>query len=151
MSRNVEASGVAVVQALFDGLTTAEQSKGLRTAIPEGTELIDARVLPDGTARINVTDDIFAAANDALTEAVAQIVFTATGSPGASQVDLLVNGEPRAWRRGDGSPEEGPLTRFMFPALNPSTRPDYPPLPPGGGPVATTSPPTTTTMPPTGQ
>ena len=81
------------------------------------------------------------------TEAVAQIVFTATGAPGASQVELLVNGKKRRWPRGDGSLEGGPLTRFMFPALNPSSRPDYPPLPPGGGPVATTAAPVTTTIP----
>jgi hypothetical protein len=140
--RPVEASGTAVIQALFDGPTTAEQSRGLRTAIPEGTELIEARVLPDGTARIDVSDAIFTASGSAQTEAVAQIVFTATGAPGATQVELLVDGEPKAWPRGDGSSEEGPLTRFMFPALNPSTRPDYPPVAAGGGPVATTAPPT---------
>ncbi|HEY8092958.1 MAG TPA: GerMN domain-containing protein [Acidimicrobiales bacterium] len=138
--RSVEASGTAVIQALFDGLTTAEQSHGLRTAIPEGTELIEARLLPDGTARINVTDAIVTASRNAQVEAVAQIVFTATGAPGASQVELLVDGKPKSWSRGDGSLEDGPLTRFMFPALNPSTRPDYPPVAADGGPVATTAP-----------
>ncbi len=113
----------AVIQSLFDGLTTAEQSQGLRTAIPEGTELLDSRVLPDGTARIDVSDAVFAATDDATTEAVAQIVFTATGALGASQVELLVDGERRAWPRGDGSLEEGSLTRFMF---RRSTRPAGP-------------------------
>jgi hypothetical protein len=138
VSRQVDANGI--IQSLFDGLTTAEQSRGLRTAIPEDTELLEARVLPDGTtARIDVSDDIFSASSDATTEAVAQIVFTATGSPGASRVELLVDGESRAWPLGDGSLEEGPLTRFMFPALNPSSRPDYPPLTEDGGPLATTT------------
>ena len=137
VSRQVNSNGI--LQSLFDGLTTAEQSQGLRTAIPEDTELLDARVLPDGTARIDVSDDIFAATDDATTEAVAQIVFTATGSFGASQVELLVDGERRAWPRGDGSLEEGPLTKFMYPALNPSSRPDYPPLTEDGGAVATTT------------
>lgn len=147
VTRQVEPTGVAVIQTLFDGLTAAEQSRGLRTAIPEGTELRDARILPDGTARIDVSDAVFGASGDAQTEAVAQIVFTATGAPGASQVELLVNGKKRRWPRGDGSLEGGPLTRFMFPALNPSSRPAYPPLPPGGGPVATTVAPVTTTIP----
>ena len=98
-------------------------------------------MLPDGTARIDVSDAIFTASGDAQPEAVAQIVFTATDAPGAEQVELLVEGEHRRWPRGDGSLEDAPLTRFMFPALDPSTRPDYPPLPPGGGPVATTPPP----------
>jgi spore germination protein GerM len=147
VTRQVEPTGVAVIQSLFDGLTRAEQSDGLRTAIPEGTELLDARILPDGTARIDVSDAVFGASRDAQTEAVAQIVFTATDAPGATQVELLVDGEKRRWPRGDGSLDAGPLTRFMFPALNPSSRPDYPPLPPGGGPVATTAAPVTTTIP----
>ena len=85
VTRQVEPTGLAVIQSLFDGLTRAEQSDGLRTAIPEGTELLDARVLPDGTARIDVSDAVFGASRDTQTEAVAQIVFTATdagASPG---------------------------------------------------------------------
>jgi spore germination protein GerM len=143
VSRQVSSTGTDVVQALFDGLTPAEQSGGLRTAIPEGTELLDARLLPDGTVRVDLNEAIFDANGRAQTEAVAQIVFTATGTA-ANKVELLVDGERRAWLLGDGSLEEGPLTRFMFPALNPSTRPDYPPLPAGGLPVAST---TTTTSP----
>ena len=143
VARRVEPTGLDVVQSLFDGLTASEQSHGLRTAIPEGTELLDASLLPDGTARIDVSDAITGASRDAQTEAVAQIVFTATGIPGASQVELLLEGKKRRWPRGDGSLEGGPLSRFMFPSLNPSSRPDYPPLPPGGGPVATTAPSTT--------
>ena len=132
----------AVLQALFDGLTTSEQARGLRTAIPEGTQLLDASVLPDGTATVNLNDAIFGASGDAQIEAVAQIIFTATGIPGTQRVNLLVNGEPRGWLRGDGSAEEGALTRFMYPDLDPTSRPDYPPFPVGGG-----VPPTTTTPP----
>jgi hypothetical protein len=144
VSRQVSDSGI--IQSLFDGLTTAEQSRGFRTAIPEDTELLGARLLPDRTARIDVSDDIFSAPTDATTEAVAQIVFTATDDAyGATQVELLVDGERRAWPLGDGSQEDGPLTRFMFPALNPSSRPDYPPLNGNGAPFATTTSTTATT------
>jgi hypothetical protein len=143
--RNVQPPTTAgVLQALFDGLTTSEQARGLRTAIPEGTQLLDASVLPDGTAKVNLNDAIFTASGDAQIAAVAQIVFTATGIQGTSQVDLLVNGEPRGWPRGDGSAEEGALTRFMYPDLDPTSRPDYPPFPVGGGQPPTT---TTTTLP----
>jgi hypothetical protein len=147
-SRNVEPSTTAgVLQALFDGLTTSEQSRGLRTAIPEGTQLLDASVLPDGTAKVDLNDAIFSARGDAQIAAVAQIVFTATGIQGTSQVDLLVNGEPRGWPRGDGSAEEGALTRFMYPDLDPTSRPDYPPFPVGGGQAPTTVAPTTVARP----
>ena len=148
VTRQVEPTGVAVIQSLFDGLTAAEQSHGLRTAIPEGTELLDARILPDGTARIDVSDAVFGASGDAQTEAVAQIVFTATGrARGVTGRAAWSTARSGGGPAGDGSLEGGPLTRFMFPALNPSSRPDYPPLPPGGGPVATTAAPVTTTIP----
>lgn len=130
----------SVLQALFDGLTTAEQARGLRTAIPEGTQLLDASTRPDGTARVNLNDAIFDASGEAQIDAVAQIVYAATSVPGTTQVDLLVNGQPRGWPRGDGSAEEGALTRYMYPDLDPTSRPDYPPFPVGG-----TTPPVPTT------
>jgi hypothetical protein len=77
---------------------------------------------------------------------VAQIVFTATGAASSvKQVELLVDGEVRSWLRGDGSLEDQPLTRFMYPALNPTSEPDYPPFPIGG--AVTTA--VTTTLAPT--
>jgi Sporulation and spore germination len=130
-----------VLQSLFDGLTNGEQARGLRTAIPEGTQLLDATTLPDGTARVNLNDAIFDASGEAQVDAVAQIVFAATSVPGTTQVDLLVNGQPRGWPRGDGSAEAGALTRYMYPDLDPTSRPDYPPFPVGG-----TTAPTPTTL-----
>jgi Sporulation and spore germination len=146
VQRDVQSNDLeSILQALFDGPTTAEQSRGLRTAIPEGTQVLDARLLTDGTARLDLNDAIFTATGEAQTDAVAQIVFTATGpASNVKQVELLVDGELRSWRRGDGSLEDQPLTRFMFPALNPTSEPDYPPYPIGA--VVTTLP--TTTVPP---
>src|SRR5262249_30207996 len=93
--RSVEPPTIStVLQALFDALTTSEQAGGLRTAIPEGTQLLDATVLPDGTATVNLNDAIFGASGDAQIEAVAQTIFTATGVPGTDRVNLLVKGEP---------------------------------------------------------
>ena len=134
VSRQVDANGI--LQSLFDGLTTAEQSDGLRTAIPEDTELLDDRVLPDGTYRIDVSDDIFSAdrRRDHRGRGADRVhghrlprrrrrwscSSTASAGPGPSVT--------ARWRK-------DPLTRFMFPALNPSSRPDYPPLTEDGGPL----------------
>jgi spore germination protein GerM len=143
VSRDVRSNDLAsLLQALLDGPTASEQSRGLRTAIPEGTQLLDVRVLNDGTARVNLDDAIFSATGQALIEAVAQIVFTvADGSSGARQLVLMVDGEVQAWRRGDGSTEEQPLTRFMYPALDPTSEPEFVPYPIGAavGVPATTS------------
>ena len=98
-----------------------------------------------------MSDDIFGASRDAQTEAVAQIVFTATGVPGRVAGELLVDGERGPGPAATARSEAGPLTRFMFPALNPSSRPDYPPLTEDGGPVGhhdDRPPPTTTPRPP---
>jgi hypothetical protein len=150
VSRDVRASDLSgVLQALLDGPTASEQSGGLRTAIPDSTELIDASVLPDGTARVNVTDGIFSASGPALTDAVAQIVFSAAGTgTGVRRVVLLVDGEVRSWPRGDSSLESKPLTPFMFPALDPTSEPAYVPFPVG---EPETSVATTTTVPPPGE
>jgi hypothetical protein len=151
VSRDVRASDLGdVLTALLDGPTASEQSGGLRTAIPDSTELIDARLLPDGTARVNLSDGIFSASGPALTDAVAQIVFTAAGAgTGARRVVLLVDGELRPWPRGDSSLETQPLTPLMFPALDPTSEPAYVPFPVGG--PDTSIPVTATSAPPPGE
>ncbi len=87
---------------------------------------------------VNVSAPILQATGDALIDAVAQIVFTATELNGVSGVRLLVDGEQREWPRGDGSQTAAPLTRFDYPERNPTSQPDYPAVP-SPGPVASST------------
>jgi spore germination protein GerM len=129
-NRDVASNADAVLGALLSGLTTVERTRRWRTAIPSGTELLDTKLEADGTLVVDLNDAFFQATGDAQVKAVAQIVFSAVGIDGVDRVLLLVDGQQRDWPRGDGSLQRGPLTEFDYPSLNPSSQPDYPPIPP---------------------
>jgi len=132
VGRNVSALPTPLLTALLKGLTPEDRDRRLQTAIPAETQLIETNLQPDGTLDVNVSDAFFDAKGASQTRGVAQIVYTATGLPQVKRVRLLVDGQPRDWVRGDGVAVSTPLTRFDFPALNPSSQPDYPPEPAPG-------------------
>jgi spore germination protein GerM len=142
VGREVSAAPTNLVNALFAGPTPEDQSNRLRTAIPPGTTLRTASRTSNGIVVVDVSPHILQATGDALIDAVAQVVFTATELDGVSGVRLLVDGEQREWPRGDGSQTADALTRFDYPERNPTTQPDYPALP-SPSPVSSTT--TTTT------
>jgi spore germination protein GerM len=132
--RNVPATPMAVLTELFNGLTRDEQARRWRTAIPSDTSLLTPPELrPDGTLVVNLSTAFFEVKGEPQVKAVAQIVFTATGlsSEGVQRVQILVNGQPQGWPRGDGTaqPVGQPLTQFAYPDLNPTSEPDYLPAP----------------------
>jgi spore germination protein GerM len=129
-SRDVAPVPEAVLRELFRGLAPEERSRRWRTAIPADTQLLSATQQGDGTLVVDVNDAIFGAQDDAQIKAVAQIVFTAVGIDGVDRVQLLVDGQTRDWPRGDGELDSDPLNEFAYPELNPTSQPDYPPLPP---------------------
>ena len=74
---------------------------------------------------------------------MAQLVFTATGTPKVDSVLFAIEGTLKEVPVDDGSLSAQPLTRFSYPSLDPIRLP--PPTPGGGLPTTTT---TTTTVPP---
>ncbi len=128
--RELEATTVARMTALLEGLTADEQAAGqLRSAIPTDTRLLDTDVRASGLALIDVSEEFIAVSEQVLTQALAQVVFTLTELTGVSSVQVLIDGKPHASPRGDGTYTAGPLTTFDFPALNPSSQPEYPAIP----------------------
>jgi spore germination protein GerM len=146
--RNVPATPTAVLTELLTGLTTKEQqSNRWRTAVPPDTKL---RTPPtqelDGTLLVDLSQEFFQVSGPAQINAVAQIVFTATGIQGVRRVKILVEGQPQGWPRGDGTAQivGEPLTQYAYPELNPDSQPDYPPAPsPTTAPATTVAPPET--------
>jgi hypothetical protein len=67
----------------------------VRTAIPQGTELLDAPTLVDGVATLNFSREVRRAPQETLASLVAQVVWTLT-EPGLNvgSVRLLAEGEP---------------------------------------------------------
>jgi spore germination protein GerM len=142
--RVVAGTTEAIVQELIGGLGEVERGLKLRTAIPTGTGIRSVST-PDGTAVVDLDSVFFKTRGDQQLRAVAQIVFTMTALQGIREVRLLIDGSEREWARADGTLKTR-LSRSDFPELNPTTQPDYLPVPSPSAPVAavpTTSDPTT--------
>jgi spore germination protein GerM len=152
--RDVVPTPTALLTELFTGLTAKEQQLNRwRTAVPPDTKLVEPPVQqPDGTLVVNLNQAFFQASGPAQINAVAQVVFTATGIDGVQRVRILVEGQPQGWPRGDGTAQlvGEPLTQYAYPELNPDSQPDYPPAPSPTPSSTTEAPPplVTTTVPP---
>ena len=149
--RDVTPTPTALLTELFTGLTAKEQQQNRwRTAVPPDTKLLEPPIQqPDGTLTVNLNQAFFQASGPAQINAVAQVVFTATGIDGVQRVKILVEGQPQGWPRGDGTAQlvGEPLTQYAYPELNPDSQPDYPPAP--SPTPSTTEPPLPTTTPAT--
>ncbi|HEY1278371.1 MAG TPA: GerMN domain-containing protein, partial [Acidimicrobiales bacterium] len=121
--RDVVSTPSAVLTELFNGLTaTEQQTNKWRTAVPPDTKMVDTPVpQPDGTLVVNLNQAFFQASGPAQINAVAQVVFTATGLENVQRVKILVEGQPQGWPRGDGTaqPVGEPLSQYAYPELNP--------------------------------
>ncbi|HRE03456.1 MAG TPA: GerMN domain-containing protein, partial [Ilumatobacteraceae bacterium] len=84
----------------------------MRTAIPDGLEIRSAVLRADGTAEVDVTDELLSLSRSSLVDAVAQIVFTASEATGVRSVELKVDGQTVQWPAGDGELQRGPLSVY---------------------------------------
>ena len=129
VGRDVPARPTEVLTALLDGLTPKDQQDRLRTAIPSGTKLLSAELVDARTLAVDLSAEFFGASGEVLTDAVAQIVFTAQGVNNEMTVMLSVDGVAQEWPTGSGSLVSRRLSVFDYPDRNPSSQPDYPSLP----------------------
>jgi spore germination protein GerM len=113
---------------LLAGPNQTEQSNQFRTAIPVGTELLDAR-RQGFVLRVDLSDAVLELSGQVLITAIAQIVFTASEIDGVRGVTILVAGADQQWPVGSGELTSTPLTVYDYPGLVPSSQPDYPAFP----------------------
>jgi hypothetical protein len=118
----------AVLRTLFNGPNQSELDSRLVTQIPSRTQLLSTRLVGE-TLFVDISEEILELTGEALTLAVAQIVFTASEIPGVQTIRLRVNGEDQSWPRGDGQPRSGSLRIFDFPGFVESSQPPYPAAP----------------------
>jgi germination protein M len=84
----------AAIEALLEGPAKTEKVAGLATRIPSGTTLVSVRTLGN-VATINLSSKFSSGATaKAMTERVAQIVYTSTQFPSIFGVKVLLNGRP---------------------------------------------------------
>ncbi|CAN5484734.1 hypothetical protein BH23ACT3_BH23ACT3_05730 [soil metagenome] len=119
----------AVLGTLFNGPNQSELDSRLLTQIPTRSQLLSTRLVGE-TLFVDISEEILELTGEALTLAVAQIVFTASEVPGVQTVRLRVNGDDQSWPRGDGQPRSGSLRAFDFPGFVESSQPPYPAAPP---------------------
>ncbi|MFL6204529.1 MAG: GerMN domain-containing protein [Acidimicrobiales bacterium] len=108
--------------ALFGGVQPDEVEEGLTSGIPADTVLLGVTTdEEDHEVTIDISDDIFSIEGEALAQAFAQMVWTATepGAGGFRQVRFSVDGEPTPVLDGDGAEQEGPVTRADYDSLAP--------------------------------
>lgn len=114
LPRPVAASDV--VAALAAGVTTEESDRGLRSAIPEVSMVVDADV-SRGTATVLLSDSFRDIPAGDQVFAVAQIVFTLTDLRGVGRVRFEIGGEPVAVPLPDGDSIDASVSRDDFEEL----------------------------------
>lgn len=110
----VPAGARQVLRSLLAGPTSAEAAVGVSTAIPSGTRIVSAS-RRGGSLRIDLAGLVLSGGDQ--TNAVGQIVLTATAIDGIARVRFRVDGEPVQVPTGDGTLVPGPVTRTDYEAL----------------------------------
>lgn len=128
VARDVAETPTALLQALLAGPNQTEQANQFRTALPAGTELLDAR-RQGFVLRVDLSDAVLELSGEVLITAIAQIVFTASEIEGVRSVTIMVDGADQQWPVGSGELTSTPLTVYDYPGLVPSSQPDYPAFP----------------------
>jgi Sporulation and spore germination len=151
VQRDTGGDATELLTALISGPNPAEFERGYRTAVPAALVLRSVRGPDDGVVHVDVSDALLELSGGDLTDAVAQIVFTASEIPGAESVLIRVDGATREWPDGSGAQHRGPLTTYDFIGYAESSQPAFPvsPAPTTAVPPSTTTPPPTTTIAPT--
>ncbi|MBK5222516.1 MAG: GerMN domain-containing protein [Acidimicrobiia bacterium] len=95
--RSVDSTAVArgTLAELLAGPGDGDESMGLSTAIPEGTELIDVNVA-GGIATVDLSDEFIGGDAADMPRRLAQIVYTVTQFPTVDEVEILVAGAVEA-------------------------------------------------------
>lgn len=128
VARDVDETPTALLQALLAGPNQTEQANQFRTALPAGTQLLDAR-RQGFVLRVDLSDAVLELSGQVLITAIAQIVFTASEIEGVRGVTIMVDGADQQWPVGSGELTSTPLTVYDYPGLVPSSQPDYPAFP----------------------
>jgi spore germination protein GerM len=120
VARHVIGSNIPAeaLRSLLAGPSPAEIARGTTSEIPLGTHLLSLDV-SGRIATVDLSIEFGSLGGDPQTEAVAQIVFTATESPLVTAVRFAINGTAIEVPDGTGSLSSIPRTRGDYRALAP--------------------------------
>ena len=112
--------GTAALESLLEGPDSFETGYGLRTAIPDGTQLLGLSI-DDGIARVDLTSEFESGGGSlSMQPRLAQIVYTITQFPTVKGVVFSLDGQPIDVLGGEGVIIDHPLTRRDFADLLPA-------------------------------
>ncbi len=127
--RDVPSTAAAVVRSLLAGPEPDRTRRRIRHRDPRDPARCNSVRTPGSVATIDINDALDELDAVDLRYAVAQIVFTVAAIDNVDAVLIRVDGEVRAWPRGDGELTSDPLTPYDYPGLVESTQPAYPAVP----------------------
>jgi germination protein M len=112
--------GTAALEALLEGPDSFEEDYGLRSAIPDGTQLLGLTI-DEGVARVDLTSEFESGGGSASMQTrLAQVVYTITQFPTVKGVVFSLDGEPIDVLGGEGVVIDHPLTRRDYADLLPA-------------------------------
>jgi germination protein M len=112
--------GTAALEALLEGPDSLEEDYGLRSAVPDGTQLLDLKIA-DGIARVDLTSEFESGGGSlSMQMRLAQVVYTITQFPTVKGVLFSLDGEPIDVLGGEGIIIDHPLTRRDYVDLLPT-------------------------------
>lgn len=106
------------LETLLAGATPQDTQAGLRSAVAPETRLVGIDLVA-GVADVNLSQAFVDLAGQEQIVAVAEIVFTATETPGVHGVRFRLDGERVPVPTGDGTLTDAPLTRDDYALLRP--------------------------------
>ena len=119
-----------LIKILLLGPNPEEIEDQFSSFIPPATELLSAR--SNGQILIlDLTSEISELTGQSLSQAIAQIVYTATEIDGIKAVQLKVNGAEVAWPTTNGDTTKDPLRIYDYPGFVQTAQPAYPAVPVG--------------------
>jgi len=119
-----------LIEILFAGPNEDELDQQYTTFLPPNLELLDT--FKQGTILfLDVGTELTELTGQSLTQALAQIVYTAAELEGVERVQLTVEGTPVSWPRIIGGNTVGTLSIYDYPNSVQSAQPAFPALPSG--------------------
>jgi len=112
--------GTAALESLLEGPDSFEEGYGLRTEIPDGTQLLGLEI--DGAiARVDLTSEFESGGGTAsMQERLAQVVYTLTQFPTVKGVHFYLDGRLICVPRGEALVCDKPMTRRDYADLLPA-------------------------------
>lgn len=119
-----------LIRILLLGPNDDEITAQYSSFIPPSTELISVRSQGQ-ILIIDLTEGLSELTGQSLSQAIAQIVYTANEIDGVEAVQLKINGEEVAWPKPNGDTTSDPLRIYDYPGFVQTAQPAYPAVPAG--------------------